>query len=378
MHIWTLQPVNVSSSLHVLLSLCAICFFFFFFFFIFFSFFLHLRYTKIDYAQFAAHAVSESICETAASSHENKLFKEKLFKAPFILWKGTNLGKVTEINIPTPLGPVCLVCMLVRYFFFNYYYFFYLLIYWIVCVSYILVPLYSCSRGFNSGILTSPVGGSSGCPRAMFLIDKESWSTSALRRSAHWPEGGNWKETRTPSGQAWQVPGPSAPGRGLRSLRNKTQGPGPPRRFPARSPARRSPRALACKSVSRSPVGVDVALRQRRTPSVQIGRGWRRPPTSARPTLLWSCCGRRRGGARRWGRSSVPSRFRWRRRASWSPGLGLWTWWSRCKPAVHPRPPPALCRLFAGLWPPSWFHPEWWRWRSPGNSRRILLPLSFL
>lgn len=114
MHIWTLQPVKVSSFLHGLLSLCDIFSFSFFSSFFLSFFFLHLRYTKIDYAQFAAHTVSESICVTAASSHENKLFKEKLFKAPFILWKGTH-GKVTEINIPTPLGP--LSCLFVRSFF---------------------------------------------------------------------------------------------------------------------------------------------------------------------------------------------------------------------------------------------------------------------
>ena len=109
MSTWKDNRTQESMFLYFLLFFCS-SFFVFFLSFHFFSV-LHLRYTKIDYAQCAAHTVSESICETAASSHENKLFKEKLFKAPFILWKGTRLGEVTEINIPTPLGPFCLVCL---------------------------------------------------------------------------------------------------------------------------------------------------------------------------------------------------------------------------------------------------------------------------
>lgn len=210
----------------------------------------------------------------------------------------------------------------------------------------------------------------------MFLIDKGSWSTSALRRSVQWLEVGSWKATRTANGRPGQVPGPSAPGRGLRSLRNRTQGPDPPLWSPAGSPAQTSPRAPACKSVLRSRARVCFARRRTRTLFVQVGPGWRRWPTSAAPSRWRS--GRRRAGAQRWGLSSDPSRFRSRRRASWSPSLGLWTWRTRCKSRFHPHLTPAPCPRSAALWPLSWNHPGGWRWTSLGSSRLTLLPLSFL
>lgn len=122
MHIWTLQPVRVSSFLHGS-SFTLPYFFFFSFFFVvvffsslfFSSFFAFEIYKNRLCTIRRSHSVRIHLCDKQLSSHENKLFKEKLFKAPFILWKGTH-GKVTEINIPTPLGP--LSCLFVRLFVF--------------------------------------------------------------------------------------------------------------------------------------------------------------------------------------------------------------------------------------------------------------------
>lgn len=120
MHIWTLQPVRVSSFLHGRLSLCDLFFFFHFFFHIFFLFFAFEIYKNRLCTICRSHSFQNPFVWQQRVHMRINYSKRNFFKAPFILWKGTH-GKVSEINIPTPLGP--LSCLFVRSFF-NYYYYF--------------------------------------------------------------------------------------------------------------------------------------------------------------------------------------------------------------------------------------------------------------
>lgn len=132
MHICTLQPVKVSSFLHDPRSLCCIFFFFLFplFFILFFSFEI---YKNRLCTMCCLHRFRVHLCDSSRVHMRINYSKRNFLRLHSFFERGHSMEKkITEINIPTPLGPLSRFFVFLFFFLFLiiiifYYFIFYLL-----------------------------------------------------------------------------------------------------------------------------------------------------------------------------------------------------------------------------------------------------------